>query len=203
MMARSTARSNQRPDTLMQDRKPTDRRNSLATHGRTIHCGLKILRDGTTMSGSRGKCRCRRIAPRFERRREPRRRFRRMPEPNSGDRCRRGCRKIAARCPDVPSDQIECWRSPDYHDFTQRPDHGECYAGYGNSGEARDQCSPRGPVRQTQHHVLWDGLAAVTFVGRRQFPFTVLGPNIVSIGLSGVCPLKIAVNAVLTVFRQM
>src|SRR5262249_61357236 len=68
----------------------------------------------------------------------------------------------------------------------QRPDHGECYAGYGNSGEARDQCSPRGPVCQTQHHVLWDGLAAVTFVGRRQFPFTVLGPNIVSIGLSAV-----------------
>jgi len=27
-------------------------------------------------------------------------------------------RKIAARCPDVPSDQIECCRSPDYHDFT-------------------------------------------------------------------------------------
>ena len=27
-------------------------------------------------------------------------------------------RKIAARCPHVPSDQIECWRSPDYHDFT-------------------------------------------------------------------------------------
>src|SRR5215469_16628894 len=27
-------------------------------------------------------------------------------------------RKIAAWCPDVPSDQIEGWRSPDYHDFT-------------------------------------------------------------------------------------
>ena len=38
------------------------------------------------MSGSRGKCRCRRIAPRFKRHREPRHRFRRMPEPNSGDR---------------------------------------------------------------------------------------------------------------------
>src|SRR5215471_12838663 len=37
MMARSTNRSNQRPDTLMQDRKPTDRRNPLATHGRTTH----------------------------------------------------------------------------------------------------------------------------------------------------------------------
>jgi catechol 2,3-dioxygenase-like lactoylglutathione lyase family enzyme len=45
-----------------------------------------------TMSGSRGKWRCRRIAPRFKRRREPRRRFRRMPEPNSEDRCSRGCR---------------------------------------------------------------------------------------------------------------
>ena len=37
MMARSTKRSNQRPDTLMQDRLPPTRRNSLATHGRTIH----------------------------------------------------------------------------------------------------------------------------------------------------------------------
>ena len=38
MMARSTA-SNQRPDTLMQDRLPPARRNLLATHGRTIHSG--------------------------------------------------------------------------------------------------------------------------------------------------------------------
>ena len=38
MMARSTTRSNQRPDTLMQDRSPPVRRNPLATHGRTIHC---------------------------------------------------------------------------------------------------------------------------------------------------------------------
>jgi hypothetical protein len=37
MMARSTTRSNQRPDTLMQDRLPPTRRSSLATHGRTIH----------------------------------------------------------------------------------------------------------------------------------------------------------------------
>ena len=37
MMARSTTRSNQRPDTLMQDRSPPARRNPLATHGRTIH----------------------------------------------------------------------------------------------------------------------------------------------------------------------
>jgi hypothetical protein len=36
MMARSTA-SNQRPDTLMQDRLPPALRNLLATHGRTIH----------------------------------------------------------------------------------------------------------------------------------------------------------------------
>ena len=38
MMARSKS-SNQRPDTLMQDRTPPDRRNPLATHGRTIHLG--------------------------------------------------------------------------------------------------------------------------------------------------------------------
>jgi len=37
MVARSTARSNRRPDTLMQERKPTDRRKPLATHGRSIH----------------------------------------------------------------------------------------------------------------------------------------------------------------------
>ena len=36
MMARSTTRSNQRPDTLMQDR-PANSTNLLATHGRTIH----------------------------------------------------------------------------------------------------------------------------------------------------------------------
>src|SRR5258705_7524804 len=35
-MARSKC-SNQRPDTLMQDRSPPARRNLLATHGRTIH----------------------------------------------------------------------------------------------------------------------------------------------------------------------
>ncbi len=39
MMARSTTRSNQRPDTLMQDRSPPARQNPLATHGRTIHLG--------------------------------------------------------------------------------------------------------------------------------------------------------------------
>lgn len=37
MVAWSTTRSNQRPDRLMQDRKPTDRRKPLATRGRTIH----------------------------------------------------------------------------------------------------------------------------------------------------------------------
>src|SRR4249920_3540935 len=37
MVARSANRSKQRPDTLMQDRTPPDRRNPLATHGRTIH----------------------------------------------------------------------------------------------------------------------------------------------------------------------
>ena len=39
MMARSTTRSNQRPDTLMQDRSPPARQNPLATHGRTVHLG--------------------------------------------------------------------------------------------------------------------------------------------------------------------
>src|SRR5215831_346661 len=27
-------------------------------------------------------------------------------------------RKIAARCPDVPCDQVKCRQTPDYHDFT-------------------------------------------------------------------------------------
>ena len=40
MMARSTNRSNQRPDTLMQDRKANrSMKKPLATHGRTIHSG--------------------------------------------------------------------------------------------------------------------------------------------------------------------
>src|SRR6476661_5678783 len=37
MMARSPTSSNQRPDTLMQNRSPPTRRKPLATHGRTIH----------------------------------------------------------------------------------------------------------------------------------------------------------------------
>jgi hypothetical protein len=37
MMARSSNRSNQRPDTLMQDRKAARSTKPLATHGRTIH----------------------------------------------------------------------------------------------------------------------------------------------------------------------
>src|SRR5215831_19571193 len=39
MMARSTNRSNRRPDTLMQDRKANKSMKPLATHGRTIHLG--------------------------------------------------------------------------------------------------------------------------------------------------------------------
>ena len=39
MVARSTTRSNVRPDTLMQDPHPTERRKPLATRGRTIHSG--------------------------------------------------------------------------------------------------------------------------------------------------------------------
>src|SRR5260370_21110941 len=42
MVARSTTRSNQRPDTLMQDRSPPSRRKPLATHGRTIHKGQSL-----------------------------------------------------------------------------------------------------------------------------------------------------------------
>jgi hypothetical protein len=55
MMARGTARSNQRPDTLIQDRKPTDRRKSLATHVRTIHCGLKYYEDAFWSCGPQSK----------------------------------------------------------------------------------------------------------------------------------------------------
>src|SRR5262245_60127820 len=49
MIARGTTRSNQRPDTLMQDRKADRSMKPLATHGRTIHgsfatdrCAMKI-----------------------------------------------------------------------------------------------------------------------------------------------------------------
>ncbi len=52
MVARSMTRSNVRPDTLMQDPHPTDRRKPLATRGRTIrraraealdvHCSSKV-----------------------------------------------------------------------------------------------------------------------------------------------------------------
>src|SRR5712692_3084644 len=52
MVARSTTRSNQRPDTLMQDRSPPPRRKPLATHGRTIHSGhLRRFRDVHHRSG--------------------------------------------------------------------------------------------------------------------------------------------------------
>jgi hypothetical protein len=44
MMVRSKC-SNQRPDTLMQDRLPPARRNPLATHGRTIHWVIRDLPD--------------------------------------------------------------------------------------------------------------------------------------------------------------
>src|SRR5215831_5633735 len=77
------------------------------------------------MSGSRGKCRCGRLAPRFKRRREPRRRFRRMPEPNNRDRCSREYRlvrfldrKIAARLPTLYPRRVEWRMIPDYRAFT-------------------------------------------------------------------------------------
>src|SRR5215813_2059380 len=59
------------------------------------------------------------------RRRDPRRRFHRMPEPNSGDRCSRGCRlvrfldrKIVARLPTLYPRRVEWTMIPDYRDFT-------------------------------------------------------------------------------------
>ena len=39
MIARSATNSNQRPDTLMQDRPRPTRRKPLAAHGRAIHLG--------------------------------------------------------------------------------------------------------------------------------------------------------------------
>src|SRR5215510_10451639 len=49
MVARSPTSSNQRPDTLMQDRPPPTRRKPLATHGRTIHWGQ--IRTSGAMQG--------------------------------------------------------------------------------------------------------------------------------------------------------
>ena len=89
-------------------------------------CGLKHDHE----QFSSGKCRCRRIARSRVgscggARREPRRRLRRMPEPNSGDRRGRGCRlkrssdrKIAARLLTRCTQQVECRMIPDYRDFT-------------------------------------------------------------------------------------
>jgi hypothetical protein len=39
----------------MQDRKPTDLRKSLATDGRTIHCGLKFYEDAFWSRGPQSK----------------------------------------------------------------------------------------------------------------------------------------------------
>ena len=52
MMARSTTRSNQRPDTLMQNRSPPARQNPLATHGRTIHSGHSRPMDSAPVSAN-------------------------------------------------------------------------------------------------------------------------------------------------------
>src|SRR5215467_4120520 len=52
MMARSTNHSNQRPDTLMQDRKAARSTKPLATHGRTIQMGHeRRFRDVRDQSG--------------------------------------------------------------------------------------------------------------------------------------------------------
>ena len=51
MVARSMTRSNMRPDTLMQDPHPTDRRKPLATRGRTIHQGrVEMWRGGCRLN---------------------------------------------------------------------------------------------------------------------------------------------------------
>src|SRR3974390_1765642 len=59
MMARSTTRSNQRPDTLMPDRLPPARQNPLATHGRSIHMGqiqtFRPHRASNRLDGSRSE----------------------------------------------------------------------------------------------------------------------------------------------------
>jgi hypothetical protein len=61
MMARSTNRSNQRPDTLMQGRKAARLIKPLATHGRTIHPGQirpsrGAAEDGRSATGSERTC---------------------------------------------------------------------------------------------------------------------------------------------------
>ena len=61
MMARSKS-SNQRPDTLMQDRLPPDRRKPLATRGRTIHW---VIRDQVEPSSKSGHVRYAPIATKF------------------------------------------------------------------------------------------------------------------------------------------
>jgi len=53
MMARSTNRSNQRPDTLMQDRKPPDQRNLLR---RTAGPYIRVIFEGMTMSVTSPVC---------------------------------------------------------------------------------------------------------------------------------------------------
>src|SRR5437879_4523963 len=97
MMARSTARSNQRPDTLMQDRKPTDRRKSLATHGRTIHCGLEIVNAVLTVGGvAFEKAGAHRVILRADPARA-----RHEPSSGIGSRCKRSRTALAS--------QSRCW----------------------------------------------------------------------------------------------
>src|SRR6266566_8991587 len=61
MVARSTTRSNQRPDTLMQDRSPPTRQKPLATHGRTIHLGQNLPFRATAGHGLKERLCARRL----------------------------------------------------------------------------------------------------------------------------------------------
>ena len=108
MMARSTARSNQRPDTLMQDRKPTDRRKSLATHGRTIHCGLEIVNAVLTVGGvAFEKAGAHRVILRADPARA-----RHGPSGGIGSRCKRSRTALAS--------QSRCWEYWSVYELTHR-----------------------------------------------------------------------------------
>jgi hypothetical protein len=112
MMARSTTRSKQRPDTLMQDRSPPSRRNLLATHGRTMHTGQnrrsalaeQKFRRCPLCAGSGSKVsRCRRFAM--------------QPLGIHPPKAKGAARQSACRCPNVATGRIgsgpsSAFRSP-------------------------------------------------------------------------------------------
>src|SRR5262249_8864389 len=69
MMARSTKGSNQRPDTLVQDRTCANSTTPLATHGRTIHRVNRVAGDPASRSAdfrsTRESCRHERLVAYF------------------------------------------------------------------------------------------------------------------------------------------